>query len=348
MKREIEDDEPAIGYTWAEVDGTYYLRNPSGEFRTVSDDAMRFLELLADGEVRADELDGGASRLFETLSDERYLRTGDPVVKLVQPPEIRLWPRVLLFLALLGVAAAASVVEAAALGSSTSLFAHLSGLLTPLNVVAFAVLIVFQLAIHEYGHHLAARDDIETSYEFGTINWFVPAVLTNTDGAWVLPRNNRLWISLAGPVADLVGVVAIAIVHYLVLPGYPLLGAFVLLRTYQIVYGLLPVYHGDGYWLLVDTFDLGNFRERGLRHVRNRTVSKAAAYVVVTYGLGVMTFAAILAWATLAFGLEGTAVALLVVGVALFDRTHVERLKCVLSDRTSDRDAAATSESGRE
>lgn len=348
MKREIEDDDPAIGYTWAEVDGTYYLRNPSGEFRTVSDDAMRFLELLADGEVTEDDLDGGALGLFETLRDEQYLRRSAPVVRLVQPPEIRLWPRVLAFLALLGVAAAASVAEAAALGSTTSLVDHLFDLLTPLNVVVFAVLIAFQLAIHEYGHHLAARDDIETSYEFGTINWFVPAVLTNTDGAWVLPRNNRLWISLAGPVADLVGVVAIAVVHYLVFPGNPLLGAFVLLRTYQIVYGLLPVYHGDGYWLLVDTFGLGNLRERGLQHVRHWTVSWAAAYVVVTYGLGVVTFAAIFAWATLAFGLEGGAVALLVVGVALLDRTHLARLKRVLSDRPSDRDAAAASESGRE
>lgn len=340
MNREVEDDDPEMGYTWAEVDGTYYLRNPDGDFRTVSDDAMRFAELLADGEVTADDLDGGALRLFETLRDEEYLRPGDPVVRLVQPAEIRLWPRVLVFLGLLGVAVAASVAEAAELGDAFSSLADLFALLTPVNVVSFVALMAFQVAIHEYGHHLAARDDIETSHEFGTINWFIPAAITNTDGAWVLPRNNRRWISLAGPVADLVGVVAIAAVHYLVFPQSRLLSAFVLLRTYHVVYGLLPVYHGDGYWLLVDTFGLGNFRERGLEHVRTRTVSWAAAYVVATYGLGVVTFVAILVWTTLAFGPEGGVAALLVVGVALFDREHLRRLGRVVTDRE------ATAENG--
>lgn len=341
MNREIEDADPEMGYTWAEVDGTYYLRNPDGDFRRVSDDAMRFAELLADGEVTAADLDGGALSLYETLRDEAYLRPGDPVVRLVQPPEIRFWPRVLVFLALLGVAGAASVGEAVELGTAVSSFEDLFALFTPVNLVSFALLMVSQVALHEYGHHLAARDHIETSHEFTTINWFVPAAITNTDGAWVLPRNNRRWISLAGPVADLVGVVAIAAVHHVAFPGSRVLSAFVLLRTYHVVYGLLPIYHGDGYWLLVDTFDLGNLRERGFEHVRERTVSWAAAYVVVTYGVGVVTFAAVLFWTTLAFGPVGGATALVVVGAALLDREHLRRLGGVVTDS----EATAGSES---
>ena len=335
MKRDVEDDDPAMGYTWAEVDGAYYLRNPNGEYRSVSDDAMRFVEMLADGELTPDDLDGGASRLFETLRDEAYLRPSDSVVRLVQPAEIRFWPRVLAFLALLGVAVGASVAEAAELGTAISSLENLFALLTPFNVISFALLTAFHVAIHEYGHHRAARDDIETSHEFGTINWFIPAVITNTDGAWVLPRNNRRWISLAGPVADLLGVVAVVAVHYLLFPENQLLSAFVLFRTYQIVYGLLPIYHGDGYWLLVDTFDLGNFRERGLDHVRDRTISWAAAYVVTTYGFGVLTFVAILVWTTLAFGLEGGVAASVFVGAALADRRHVGKIKRILTGGAS-------------
>lgn len=348
MKREIENGDPAIGYTWAEVDGTYYLRNPSGEFRTVSDDAMRFLELLADGELTETELDGGALRLFETLRDEQYLRPSDPVVRLVQPPDIRLWPRVLVFLVLLGVAGAASVAEGTTLASTISSFDDLLSLVTPLNVVAFVALSVFQVAIHEYGHHLAARGDIETSYRFGTINGLIPAAITNTDGAWALPRNKRRWISLAGPVADLIGVIAIAAAHSLVLPESRLLSAFIVLKTYEIVYGLLPIYHGDGYWLLVDTLELGNLRERGLDHVRNGTFSWAGTYVVVTYGFGLVTFVGIVGWTTLTFGVEGGAVATLVVGLAAFDREYVERARRLVNRRTSGRETAGTNESGRD
>ncbi|WP_276301542.1 hypothetical protein [Halorussus lipolyticus] len=294
MERITERDESPIGYTWGESDDTYFLRNPEGGFRGVSENALKLLEALADGEVVRDDLDGEALALVERLEDKGYLRKDAPVVRIVEPDDIRLWPRFLAFVVLLGIGVFATVREIAVLG-------RLDELLTPVRLSLFAGLTVVSLIIHEGGHYLASRRFIDPSVDVGTVNGILPVLKTNTDGAWMLPRNRRRWISLAGPFVELVWLVVVLGVELVVGPSL-VLDALVVTTVGRVLLSLNPLIHGDGYWLMVDTFGWVNLRTRGIRDLYERRTSAAAGYVVLSYSLPVVVLLASLSSAVARFG----------------------------------------------
>lgn len=318
METETELPDPEIGYAWGESSGSYFVRNPDGDVRRLSDDAMKLLELLADGDVAKRDLDGGALNLVEQLEDEGYLDPRRPVVRIVQPGDIRLWPRSVLFVLLLAVVAYAGVSGAPAPGSVVDL-------LTPTVTATAGGLLLVGVAIHETGHYLASRELLDPSIRLVTVNGVIPTVATNSEGAWMLPRNRRRWISLAGPFAELLWLLAVVAVHRLFVPTSTAVALYVVVALGSLAFTLNPLIHGDGYWLLVDTFDLVNLRKRGLGDLQQPTLSWPAVYVLVSYLYGVAAFALSLAGTVYLFGPLGVVPVALLLAFALVDWDRAKR-----------------------
>lgn len=285
MNRTVEREDPQLGFRWGESEGTYYLEHPDGDgYRRVSEDALTLLRKLASGEVARADLDRNrnAADLVDRLERNGYLDPDAPVVRVEEPPDIRLWPRTAVFVVLLAVGLYAGWVESTTLGGYAELF-------DPTNLATLAVLTGVSVAAHEAAHYVVARRFVDPSVRLGLVNAVLPAFITDTTGAWALPRNRRRWITLAGPYVELWLLAGFATLHYLAFPDSVVLGATVLALVGHILFSLNPLVHGDGYWLLTDTLGVVNLRTRGLDDLRSRTPSLAAGYVVVSYAYGIAT-----------------------------------------------------------
>lgn len=320
MKTTTETSDPVVGYTWGRSEGTYFLRNHDGDFRKMSDDAMKLVRMLSEGEVSKSDLPDGALNLVETLENEEYLDSNSSVERICTPEDIRLWPRSMVFVVLTGTVLQLALPEISSLS-------NLSGLFDPLAFGTLLGLTLGSLAFHELGHYLTARRHVDTEFKIGTINGLVPAVMINTDDAWVLPKNRRRWISLGGPFAELCWLLGLVSVHRFVFTRSLVLSIVISFLMIQFAYNLVPILHGDGYWLLVDTFELGNLRKRGRRQLRRRNVSWAAAYVFTSYLFGVLVFVGFVIWAYYWFGVLGIAPFFIFVVATFFTRDYFQRVR---------------------
>jgi hypothetical protein len=123
MNRTVEREDPQLGFRWGESEGTYYLEQPDGDgYRRVSEDALTLLRKLASGEVARVDLDRNedAADLVDRLERNGYLDPDAPVVRVEEPPDIRLWPRTAVFVVLLAVGLYAGWVESTTLGANPS------------------------------------------------------------------------------------------------------------------------------------------------------------------------------------------------------------------------------------
>jgi hypothetical protein len=126
-----------------------------------------------------------------------------------------------------------------------------------------------------------------------------------TNGAWLLPTNLRRWISLAGPLVELAACLPVVAVRYAGISNSPILALVVVGVTSQIVFALNPLYHGDGYWLLVDTFGLDGLKSRGIEDFRGGRPTRAAAYAALSYGFALAATVGATAYAYGRFGVLG-------------------------------------------
>lgn len=286
MQREIRQNDSEIGFTWVESENEYYIRNPTGDLKRISDDGLTVLQELANGTVTRDELPVTAKLLVEQLETEHYLRSDAPVVELIPPDDIRLWPRGLLFLGLVASGVYISMLKLPVSDSIEDLF-------TPNRMLLFGGLMLVTIAIHEGGHYLASKPYIDPTVRLGTVNGIIPAAITETTGAWMLPRNRRLWIHLAGPFTHLVWLHTVFVIQYLYFPENIVLTVLILSSMANIAFSFNPLIHGDGYWFLLDSFTIIDLRSRGITDVRNREWTFAAGYVLASYTYAVLVLVSI-------------------------------------------------------
>lgn len=290
MQQEIRQKDPQIGFTWLQSEGKYYIRNPQGDLNRLSEDGLALLQKLANGTLTTNELPPTAGQLVEQLETENYLRSKSPVIELIPPEDIRIWPRFLIFLILLAASLYASflVLSASAVASTS-----IASLFTPTRMVLFVGLMIVTVGIHESGHYLASKPYLEPTVRFGTLNSIIPAVITDTTGAWMLPRNRRLWIHIAGPLFQLLWHQLLLVGHYLFFPTSVILDLLIFAGLSIIVFSFNPLVHGDGYWFLVDLYNVIGIRNQGITDIHNRKLTFAAGYVLVGYTYAV---ALILGW----------------------------------------------------
>lgn len=268
--------ENGFGFRWGETDGTTWLRNDDGDYKRVHPVFFDRLHDLADGSTHPDECDERVQHTITSLYDNGYLKPGGDVIRHETPADIRLAPRLGLF----------AVSVAVLLGCLVVRWPELQSLPADiefgfeLSIVVLPVLLG-SIAIHELGHYVPSRRYFDPNLRLGTLNKVIPAIITRTTDAWQCPRNVRIWISLAGPFADIVVAAGFAVM-FVAMPEQPIFGFLALLIAARAVFVLNPLIEGDGYWILVDALGWHNLRSRGFRDLKRGSVSGPAAYALLT------------------------------------------------------------------
>lgn len=259
-----------FGYTWGETDGTIWLRNDEGDYKRVEPAFLDPLEALARGEADPDAVDPRVLEAVDLLAAEGYLEPGGEIRRLETPDDVRLWPRLLVVGALTLALAVLVAVQWDAIWSPPGSVG---------STLVVAPFFVVATLLHELGHYAAGRPYFDPSIRFGRLNGVIPAIITRTGDAWQCPRNVRLWISLAGPVVDVVVTLGLA-VALLLKPTYAALGTLILIQFFRLLFVLNPLIDGDGYWLLVDLFGTHNLRQHAFRDLKRANPTPKAAFAV--------------------------------------------------------------------
>ena len=160
------------------------------------------------------------------------------------------------------------------------------------QTVAYAAAFVLAVIIHEAGHAL-------TLARFGGIvracgigwYWCAPIAFVDTSDAYSLPRGQRIWVSLAGPISSFVFASFATIVASCALPdGLRSLAWAVAIMNYGVsLWNLNPLIELDGYYILTDLLDRPNLRSDAFRALRERRASR----IELAYVAGVIIYAAI-------------------------------------------------------
>lgn len=298
MERVLEQpaEETAFGFTWGTDGDRHYLVNGENDLKSVPEGVVRTLREHA-GEVPIEELvsevtaaDESAGAELRELVERGFIREDRGVRRVESPPDVRLWPRAAVTLAVLGAGALASYGVLSSLPGGIEWLRYLA-VRAPLLMGLMAVTI----AVHEYGHYRAARPHVSPEVDLTVINGALPAVVTRTNLAYLLPANRRHWIDLAGPTAGGGFVLCLFGVGFLHPSALFLQVAAVYLYTTQLS-PLIPFFHGDGYRLLTDVLSVPNLRSRGLRELRALQPSWASLYAAVSYGIPAVTAAGVFAY----------------------------------------------------
>jgi putative peptide zinc metalloprotease protein len=173
--------------------------------------------------------------------------------------------------------------------------------------LSFLILPLFSipiLIIHEIFHGLACiKYGLEVPEAGFAIYYFHPAFYCDTTDAWLAKKNQRVFISLAGPFSTLV---LFAVFIYINLIGKLLhfpVGNFILLYIYICsliaMYSLYPLLENDGYYILMDLagiWDLKGeaflFIKRKIFHIngsnKSKETSKKQELILISYIIGTM------------------------------------------------------------
>lgn len=320
LTKTTEETDTEFGFIWGTIEDEYYLRTPDEQYKGVSEHVVDTLraeatertvdDLIAD--VEADR--SSAADVLREMHEEGYIREDAPIERMVPPEDVRLWPRVLGSLLLVLVTGALWLHTVALLSGPA--FENPLGY-APGAAVITAITLVVGLVIHERGHYrTAARQGIEPTIGMTVTNGVLPAVITRTNDSWALPRNRRMWISLAGPIYGVAWTLVVFLVYYSVWP-HPGVAIAALLCFGNQLAPLIPIYHGDGYFIVSDLLGKRNIRERGLEDLKQLRATGPATYVVLSYGIFIVMFGVNLIAGFLIADWKGVAVILLLILVSL-------------------------------
>lgn len=293
LETEIEKADTRYGFTWVSIDGKYRIQTPDKQFKEVPKVVIDTLREKA-SDTSIDELidetaeqDSGAAKVLREMYEEGFIREGVPVERVRPPDDIRLWHRALGVGLLMGLA-------------GILWFDALRTLAQPIldhpfeyllyNAPPAIPLILGSAVVHEFGHYYTAwKQGLDPSFGASVINGVIPAVVTRTHGGWSLPRNRRMWNTLAGPAYGLVWTLGVFALYHTVLAHPALAIAGVICFNLQFI-AIVPIFHGDGYLLMTDCLGEQNLRTRGLEDLRNGRPSWPAAYAALSYGVVILQY----------------------------------------------------------
>lgn len=299
MDIETTDEESKFGFVWGDNGQFTYLVNRNERVLRIPETDIRDIELLAAGELDPDDLSEELREKIDSLAKEGYFHEGE-IMELSRPDDIGLLGRGFISLSIVAVSffflvsLSVDIFGAAMSGNPPSI-----GLLA-LGTAAMIPL----LLIHEWGHYAVARRHIATSIGLGSINGIVPVAITDTTQSWILSRNRRIWINMAGSVAQFAATIPIVGLHYAgVAPEFTRVA--IALSSSMIVFSLNPLFHGDGYLIAMDLLNETNIRSQANQDLADLELTPYSVYGVLSYGYALFSVLAMIVVAWLFYGVVG-------------------------------------------
>jgi putative peptide zinc metalloprotease protein len=164
------------------------------------------------------------------------------------------------------------------------------------------------LIIHELAHGATLSCYGGSPGEVGTgLYFFGPMFYVDTSDSWSLPRKERIWVSLSGPISTLL-LGSVLVFANLFWPSQTLkmLSFF---SFYWMLWNLIPLIETDGYYALMDAVGIPNLRNQAFSYLKSKLSRKASEELdeatqgkhglLVGYALLSVVFALVLAYETL-------------------------------------------------
>lgn len=276
-----DDVVDTFGFTWGETEGLVWLRDDDGNYKRVDPDFLADLRALASGERAISELPAEKAAAVTHLRDAGFLDPGGDVVEYETPDGVALRPRLLAFAVAFALLTAYVCYRLLATGTSAPAGVAAGWGLIESVVLSIPVFVGLAL-VHEAGHYVAARPYFRPTLDVTLLNGVFPAFVTRTNDAWRCPRSVRVWINLAGPLADCLQCLVLAALSLFVFPESSLLAVVPVFEYLRLLFSLNPFVRGDGYWMIVDWFGATNLHTRGVRDLKNLDPSVGALYATAS------------------------------------------------------------------
>lgn len=284
MDLEIQHDEDAnFGFIWGKNDNFHYLRSLNGNIKRVP---QKYIDNLTQYSLSDENWKEDTHRVIQSLREDGFLDEGFPIIRLKQP-EITLWPRVLLLVLMF-------------LPLCYGLFDHSELFWKMLDVnerppiwvlIYLPLLYLPTVLIHEYGHYRETLKYIPVRFEIGTVNIIFPTFKTITTETWMLNSNHRIWINLAGLFYQLPTLVVLVGIYYAGLvpgfiPGLEQASPWIIMSLPVLAISpLIPLYHGDGYLIMMDWLKTQNIRSKSVEELKSYNINLYSFYGLLSYGL---------------------------------------------------------------
>jgi putative peptide zinc metalloprotease protein len=211
--------------------------------------------------------------------------------------------------------------------------------------------------VHEIAHGSTLAHYGGSPGEVGTgLYYFGPMFYVDTSDSWALPRRERIWVSLSGPISTLL-LGSLLIFANLIWPSQTvkMIGFFCF---YWMLWNLIPLIETDGYYALMDAVGVPNLRKHAFSYLKSKLsrnapedldeVAQTKHHFLIGYALLSVAFMFVLAYDTLIIleymsgdalaavlrilqGTEGSAMALDLVSLAYFGLTVVGLITLPLS-----------------
>jgi hypothetical protein len=173
----------------------------------------------------------------------------------------------------------------------------------------FYYLLLFPfIVVHEIAHGTTLAYYGGSPGEVGTgLYYFGPMFYVDTSDSWTLPRRERIWVSLSGPISTLL-VGSFLLFANLIWPNQTvrMMGFFCF---YWMLWNLIPLIETDGYYALMDIVSIPNLRKQAFGYLKCKLSRKASEELdeetqnkhglLMGYALLSVAFAFVLAYDTL-------------------------------------------------
>ena len=171
-------------------------------------------------------------------------------------------------------------------------------LFVPATMVGFFI----SLILHESAHALTCKHFGRKVRSIGLVLYYgCPTFFTDVTDSWMLSRNKRMAVAVAGVAANaLVGGVCGVLIYFTdsdLLCRFFLVGAVV--NILAVFFNLIPFLKLDGYYILSDYLDMPNLREKSIslaidakvwKRILSRTNASGVSMGMFAFGLCSLAF----------------------------------------------------------
>ena len=131
------------------------------------------------------------------------------------------------------------------------------------------------VVVHEIAHGATLAQYGGLPGEVGTgLYYFGPMFYVDTSDSWALPRKQRIWVSLSGPISTLL-LGSFLVFANLIWPSQTL-KMMSFFCFYWMFWNLIPLIETDGYYALMDIVGIPNLRKQAFSYLKSKLSRNAS------------------------------------------------------------------------
>lgn len=270
--------EPVIFYTGKIKKKCFWIQCPDGRFFQVDEETKKVLEELANKKSLA-----SIAEEMEVCEEE--------IIILIEKLGLTHYPDFILRQESLkenGPVIRKGVFWLLSMGLVFSLFFIFSFINnTPVTLVTslkdlwiVTGLLTLSVIIHELGHYVAMQPLKNVSL---SVHWSGPVPLLSIiqNEVWKLGKWKRVWINMAGFVADLFVLGFASFIGFFFQQLSPWIWSFFIVHLIRMLISIFPFMPGDGYWILVDLLDKPNLWPQSLTQLKQGKMNWLSVYALL-------------------------------------------------------------------